>query len=129
MPFHLSDLGDEVKEKRQLERQLGWQGSMEVGKFYDDKGADGWYYYAYGDARAFDGSRSGLPVNEAAGLVCHQRPVYGDIGIVRSGPVRAEFPEEFSKSELVRAVAFYRVNDKEKVFSQREMSRASRMYG
>lgn len=127
VPFHLSDLGDEVKEKRQLERQLGWKGSMEVGKFYDHKGEDGWYYYAYGDARAFD-SKSGLPVNEAAGLVCYQRPVYGDIGIVRSGPVGAEFAEEFSKLELARAVGFYRKNDKDRVFSQREMSRASRKY-
>lgn len=128
-PFHLSDLGDEVKEKRQLERQLGWQGSVEVGKFYDHRGEDGWYYYAYGDARAFKGGNSGLPVNEAAGLVCHQRPVYGDIGIVRSGPVGAEFPEEFTKSELASAVGFYRENDKDRVFSQREMSRASRKYG
>lgn len=128
VPFHLSDLGDEVQEKRQLERQLGWKGSMEVGKFYDHRGEDGWYYYAYGDARAFN-QNSGLPVNEAAGLVCHCRPVHGDIAIVRSGPVGAEFAEEFSKSELARAVGFYRTNDKDRVFSQREMSRASRKYG
>ena len=128
VPFHLSDLGDEVKEMRQLERQLGWKGSIEVGKFYDHSGVDMWYYYVYGDARAFD-RKSGLPVNEAAGLVCHERPIYGDIGIVRSGPMGSDFVEEFSKMELAKAVEFYKTNDKDKVFRQREMSRAAKKYG
>lgn len=39
-PFDLSDLGNEVAEKRQLEEHLGWNGSIEVGKFYDHKDSD-----------------------------------------------------------------------------------------
>ena len=128
VPFQLEDLGDEGKEMRQLEKELGWKGAMEVGKFYDHKGSDGWYYYVYGDARAFN-RKSKLPVNEAAGLVCRKRPIYGDVGIVRSGPMGAEYAVEFPKKELVRAVEFYKDNDKDKVFAQREMSRMKRNYG
>lgn len=127
-PFNLSDLGNEVAEKRQLEKHLGWNGSIEVGKFYDHKGSDKWYYYVYGDKRAFEAG-SGLAANEAAGLICHEKKVYGDIGVVRSGPVGSSYPEEFSKLELVKAVLFYRTNDKDEVFSQREMSRAMRSFG
>lgn len=127
-PFNLSSLGDEMAEKRQLERHLGWKRSIEVGKFYDHLGTDKWYYYVYGDARAFH-PKSGLPVNEAAGLICPKGKVYGDIGIVRSGPLEASFPEEFSKMELAKAVEFYKTNDKDKVFSQREMSRSMRSFG
>ena len=127
-PFNLSNLGNEVAEKRQLERHLGWNGSIEVGKFYDHKGSDKWYYYVYGDRRAFEAG-SGFPANEAAGLICHEKKVYGDIGIVRSGPVGSEYPDESSKSELVKAVQFYKTNDKDKVFSKREMSRAMRSFG
>jgi MYND finger len=127
-PFNLSDLGNEVAEKRQLQEHLGWNGSTEVGKFYDHKGSDGWYYYVYGDARAFE-IGSGLPFNEVAGLICHKQKVYGDIGIVRSGPLGSEYPEEFEKGELVKAVQFYKTNDKDKIFSQREMSRTMRSWG
>ncbi|KAL9132665.1 MAG: hypothetical protein Q9175_006159 [Cornicularia normoerica] len=127
-PINLTSLGNEFAEKRQLEQHLGWHGSIEVGKFYDHLGTDKWYYYAYGDARAFN-AKSGLPVNEAAGLVCHKKTVYGDIGIVRSGPMGSSFAEEFSKMELTKAVEFYRTNDKDKVFAQREKSRAMRAFG
>lgn len=101
---------------------------MEVGKFYDHLGSDKWYYYVYGEARAFN-TKSGLPANEAAGLVCHKKQVYGDIGIVRSGPVGSKYAEEFSKMELAKAVEFYKTNNKDKVFSQREMSRSMRSFG
>lgn len=73
--------------------------------------------------------KSGWPINEAAGLVCHKKPIYGDVGIVRSGPGGAEFAEEFPNVELAKAVEFYRTHDKDKIFAQREMSRASRNYG
>ncbi|CAF9942942.1 MAG: hypothetical protein ALECFALPRED_010273 [Alectoria fallacina] len=127
-PFNLANFGDEGAEKRQLEQHLGWRGAVEVGKFYDHRGSDEWYYYVYGDARAFN-TNSGLPANEAAGSVCHKRVVYGDVGIVRSGPVGSEYAEEFSKTESVKAVEFYRKNDKDKVFTQREMSRSMRAFG
>lgn len=99
-----------------------------MGKFYDHLGSDGWYYYVYGDARAFKGG-AGLPPNEVARLVCHGKGVYGDVGIVRSGPVGSRYAEEFSATELAKAVEFYRTNDKDAVFAQREMSRMARIYG
>ena len=128
VPFRLDNLGSESAEKRQLERHLGWKASIEVGKFYDHVGSDGWYYYVYGDARAFR-KKSGLPVNDAAGLVCHGKQIYGDVGVVRSGPLGSVYAEEFSKAELAEAVEFYRTNDKDHVFARREMSRVSRNLG
>ncbi len=53
----------------------------------------------------------------------------GDIGIVRSGPEDSSFAEEFSKAELVKAVEFYRTNDRGEVFGEREMSRVMRKCG
>lgn len=67
--------------------------------------------------------------NEAAGLVCHKKQVYGDVGIVSSGPLGSEFAEELERLELAKAVEFYGTNDKEKVFGRREMSRVKRNYG
>ena len=99
-----------------------------MGKFYDHLGTDKWYYYVYGDARAFN-AKSGLPVNEAAGLICDKNKVHGDVGIVRSGPMEASYPEEFTKMELAKAMEFYKTNDKNKVFSQREKSRVMRPFG
>ena len=130
-PFHLLDLGNELKEKRQLEKHLRWKSSIEVGKFYDHTGEDGWYYYVYGDERAFDNkkSSSGLPLNEAAGLVCHKRPVYGDVAIVRSGPVGSEYAEEFTRTELATALEFYKTNERDQVFMLRERSRMARVTG
>ncbi len=129
-PITLSDLGDEVQEKRQLSAHLGWSSAMEVGKFYDHLGTDGWYYYVYGDSRAFD-PRSGLRLNEAAGLVCYEKTVYGDVGIVRSGTVGAEYAEEFGRAEVAAAVAFYGDGGRDRgaVFAEREGRRAMRMYG
>lgn len=70
-----------------------------------------------------------MPVNEAAGLICHERKVYGDIGIVRPGPVGSSYQEEFSKLELVKAIDFYKTNDRDKIFSEREMSQTMRSFG
>ena len=156
-PSHLSHLGDEAKEKRQLEKHLGWAHATEVGKFYDhDSGSDEWYYYIYGDSRAFIQPTSNsnksqqqsastrtppLPLNEAASWVCEQKTtktkkkeknkIYGDIAIIRSGPMGSSYAETFTKRSVADAVAFYRTNENDvsTVFAQREMSRAKRKYG
>src|SRR5436305_8381639 len=46
--FPLNDYGTEVGERAELKRRLGWAATDEVGKFYDQKGSDTWYYYVYG---------------------------------------------------------------------------------
>jgi MYND finger len=48
-PHDLASIGNEVGEKAELSRVLGWtSGATEVGKFYDHKDTDQWYYYVYG---------------------------------------------------------------------------------
>ena len=117
-----------MKEKRQLENHLGWKHAYEVGKFYDHTGADNWYYYVYGDELAFN-PKTGAPLNEAAGLVCHHKSIYGDVAVVRSGPMGSTYAEEFPVSELAASVRFYQTNDRGHVFAQREMSRMKKTFG
>jgi hypothetical protein len=99
----------------------------EVGKFYDHKGSDTWYYYVYGLAQSPGANTSAK--SEAASLCCG-RKVYGDVAIIRSGRADSNnYPEEFTKAELIKALEFYRTENTRNVFQQREKSRALRKFG
>src|SRR5277367_5405218 len=120
-PFPLNDIGNEASEKRQLAAHLQYtRGTAEVGKFYDDKGTDQWYYYVYGAADAFKNKR--LPRNEVGSLISYH-PVYGDIAVVRSGPLGAKFDVKIKLPELAAAVEFHKTNNRATIFTEREMSR------
>jgi hypothetical protein len=125
-PLHLTSIGNEMAEKRQLERYLGWNGSIEVGKFYDHRGSDTWYYYVYGSRDAF--SRAGGVKNQVASLVCYEE-TYGDVAVVASGPMTSQWPEEFLADELNATLAYYKTEDRGRIFGQREQSRALRGMG
>ena len=106
-------------------KRLGWEEVMEVGKFYDYKGADTWYYYAYGPRI----SQGTSPENEVASL-CTGWTILGDVAVVRSGPVGSnDYAESFSKAELVKTAEFYRSADPRLVFVEREKARAMRRFG
>ena len=121
-PFPLSDVGNEVAEKRQLASRLQYTRgrTVEVGKFYDHQGTHQWYYYVYGAGDAFTNTQ--LPRNEVGGLICY-RPVYGDIAVVRSGPSDAQYNAEIKLPHLKAAIEFHKTHDRSEVFGQREMSR------
>lgn len=122
--FPLNDYGTEMGERAELNRRLGWTTTHEVGKFYDHKGSDTWYYYAYGPRHSSTANTSAK--NEAASLCCGWI-VYGDIAVIRSGPANSNnYPEEFTKAELVKTLEFYRTEDTHDVFQQREKSRMSK---
>ena len=121
-PFNLNNFGDEMGEMRELKTRLGWKNAREVGKFYDHKGTDSWYYYIYGE------EGSSQPMNEAASLVCYKK-IKGDIAVIRSGPAGTDTPEYFTQRELSGAVEFYKTHDRSKVFHEREKSRMSRSMG
>jgi hypothetical protein len=123
----LNDYGTEMGEKAELKRRLGWTAVDEVGKFYDRKGSDTWYYYVYGP-RQLSGANASAK-NEAASLCCG-RTVYGDVAVIRSGPADSNnYPEKFAKAELIKDLEFYRTEDTCDVFQQREKSRVSRKWG
>ena len=125
--FSLNDYGTEKGERAELKRRLGWTVIDEVGKFYDQKGSDTWYYYVYGPDQASSANTS--TKNEVASLCCG-RTVYGDVVVIRSGPADSiDIPEKFTKAELVKTLEFYRTEDTCEVFVQREKSRASRKFG
>lgn len=113
-------------ERAELKRRLGWTVIDEVGKFYDQKGSDTWYYYVYGPDQASSANTS--TKNEVASLCCG-RVVYGDVVVIRSGPADSNIPEKFTKAEFVKTLEFYRTEDTREVFVQREKSRASRKFG
>ena len=121
-PFNLNSFGDEMGEMRELKTRLRWKNAREVGKFYDHKGTDSWYYYIYGE------EGSSQPMNEAASLVCYKK-MKGDIAVIRSGPAGTDTPEYFTQRELSEAVEFYKTHDRSKVFHEREKSRMSRSMG
>ena len=121
-PFNLNSFGNEMGEMRELKTRLGWKNAQEVGKFYDHKGTDSWYYYVYGE------EGSSQPKNEAASLVCYKK-MKGDIAVIRSGPAGTDTPEYFTQRELSEAVEFYKTHDRLKVFHEREKSRMSKSMG
>jgi MYND finger len=125
--WHFDPLGDETKERTQIMHREGWSNVIEAGKFYDHSGTDAWYYYVYGPSNAFS-KGSGKPKNEVASLVCYDS-VYGDVIVVASGPLETGWPEVIKKSELVKTVEWYKTNDRELVFQERERSRFMRKLG
>jgi hypothetical protein len=125
--FSLQDYGTEKAEKAELKRRLGWTDIAEVGKFYDHKGSDTWYYYVYGPHPSSLRANTS-PLNEVASLCCYET-VCGDVAVVRSGPADSTVAEEFTKAELVRTLEFYRTRDPNCVFGEREKSRACRKFG
>jgi hypothetical protein len=125
--FPLNNYGTEMGERAELKRRLGWTAIAEVGKFYDQKGSDTWYYYVYGPSHSSGANTSAK--NEAASLCCG-RTVYGDVAIIRSGPADSnKYPEKFTKVELITTLDFYRTEDTRDIFQQREKSRVSRKLG
>ncbi|KAH8811126.1 hypothetical protein F5884DRAFT_749519 [Xylogone sp. PMI_703] len=123
-PFNLALYGNERAEVKELSGRLGWKKAGEVGKFYDHRGSDSWYYYAYGPSG--DTSRS-LPKNELLSRAAG-RDIFGDVAVVRSGPVGSYYSETFPKSELVRTLEFYENRNAEDVYKEREHSRAMRSF-
>ncbi|MCJ1249220.1 hypothetical protein MMC30_006443 [Trapelia coarctata] len=126
-PLHLQNYGTEGAEMRELTARLGWDSAVEVGKFYDHAGSDGWYYFVYGEGGSA-GEKGRRLRNELSDLLCYQ-VVYGDITVVRSGPADGVYPEEFTHGELCKAVEFYKNEDRASVFAQRERSRMMRKWG
>jgi hypothetical protein len=123
--FALHDYGTEAGEVHELERRLGWTETTEVGKFYDHKGSDTWYYWVYGPHSSSLRANT-APLNEVASLCCYET-VYGDVAVIRSGPLDSVVPEEFTKADLVKTLEFYRTRDFRLVFSAREKSRNLRI--
>lgn len=148
--FNLESYGNEGAEQRELARRLGidWSQVQEIGKFYNQAGADTWYftfsilyhlsyslsryYFIYGPNQARAKS-SGLPKNEIASSCIAQvsqqfqlGPVYGDVAIIRSAPSHYMdvCPETFTRLAVVKDIRFNMVNDAPTVSQGREMSRA-----
>jgi hypothetical protein len=125
-PFSLQTYGNERDEIAELKGRLGWEKVEEIGKFYDHHGADTWYYYVYGPGI----SRRNLSAKNEIVSLCTGKTIFGDVAVVRSGPVdSSDYPTSFSKAELARTAEFYRTADPSVVFAEREKIRAMRKLG
>jgi hypothetical protein len=109
----------------ELKERLGWTTVGEAGKFYSHQDVDIWYYYAYS---ASTSGNSALPKNEI-GSLCIGKAVFGDIAVVKSGPVDSKYADSFSKMDLVKTAQFYRTAVPNEVFAKRERSRFLRNEG
>ncbi|KAL4917527.1 hypothetical protein BDW62DRAFT_183309 [Aspergillus aurantiobrunneus] len=118
-PLPLSSYGSWSAEMRELEQKLTNFKAEEAGKFYFHKpGVDTWYYCSYG------GGNCRAPENKVASQMIGRKS-FGDVAVVRTGPeVSNDYPEEFTRTELVNTAAFYRENSPADVFQEREKSRA-----
>jgi hypothetical protein len=122
-PFNLQAYGNEEGEKAELKQRLGWAVVQEAGKFYGHRGADTWYYYAYGP---WISQGTSSPKNEVASL-CTGRVILGDVAVVRSAPVDSiNYAESFSKAELMQTAEFYKTTNPSIVFAEREETRVLR---
>jgi hypothetical protein len=119
----LEEYGNWQAEILELRRKIPNFQATEIGKFYSHKSEDiWWYYYVYGSIR-------GGPRNKVAER-CVGRRVNGDVAVVKSGPEEASnYPDDFTRTDLVKTAAFYRTEDPSKVFGEREGARASIKYG
>lgn len=61
-------------------------------------------------------------------MVCFHN-VYGDVALVRSGPMDSSFSVNIDKEELKQTIEFYKTNDSSHIFALREESRALRKMG
>ena len=124
------------------QKLLGWKigGVGEVGKFYDHAGHDNWYYFCYGVARtklrlaslkAKSKEQPKGPLYNGIVSLATGADVFGDVAVVRSGPVGlGGYDEEFKKEELVQTVDWCaRGRDGERIFIMRQRSRFFRDMG
>lgn len=124
-PFSLEAFGNEFSEIKELKDRLGWKSAEEIGKFYDHLGTDQWYYYVYGQASA---KAEGKPANELASKAC-SRKVWGDVAVIRSGPMGYDPPVMFTSGILCKTLKWLEGRDSDAIFSEREQSRAMRSFG
>lgn len=117
-----------MREIAELKRRLGWKVVDNVGKFYDRKGSDTWYYYVYGPRPSTLANASAK--NNIASICCGLT-VYGDVAVIRSAPVDTmnNYPMQFTKAVLTKDLEFYRTEDTYVVFQEREKSRVSKRMG
>lgn len=134
-PCHLASYGTEAAEIAELRRRRGWQwGIGEVAKFYGHEGADTWYYYVYGQDQTPE-PRAGQKLNFIAAVLTGQT-LYGDVAIVRSGPVGPDaekYDPDFTKQGLLQTFDWYlSITGPDakpqhwRIFCEREASRALR---
>ena len=124
-PFPLKNYGTEAAEAAELRGRLGWTTAFESGNFYDHLGTNTWYYFVYGQ---MDGKSEGKPRNEIASQACG-RDIWGDVAVVRSGPVGSKPPEKFSSGILCKTLQWLQDKDSGDIFAEREKQRAMRSMG
>lgn len=132
-----------------LQDRLGWKRPRIIGKFFDHRGSDSWFYICVSNERSeapkttnslltphlatqyaenYDNiaDAASSPGNTISSLVCDTLS-RGDIAIVRTGPPNGTFNRNFSKKELCKTLVWY-INKRAKdVRLERERSWAKKM--
>ncbi|KAE8325324.1 hypothetical protein BDV39DRAFT_216495 [Aspergillus sergii] len=101
--MHLGSYGEWSAELKELKKRTRWGGILEPGKFYSYRPVDRWHYHVYQQYEKTETPRNPLVSR------CFNRDIHGDVAVVRSSDVRVnDYSEEFSRTELVRTLEFYK---------------------
>jgi hypothetical protein len=121
-PLHLKAYKNWQAELHELRRKIPNFQATEISKFYSHKSNTIWWYYSvYGSLR--DGSRNKVAEH------CVGRRVNSNVAVVKSSAEEASnYPNKFTRTNLVNAAALYHTEDPSSVFAKREGARASIKY-
>lgn len=123
-PFHFLNYGDPRAEIEELKRELGWTAPTAVGKIYEYNGDDQWHYYVCGQKNFGQRALQTPPKNELASRACG-RDIWGDVVVIKTGPLGQDFDVHFSMADLGRTLEFYKTGDSRTIYAQLVRKRRS----
>ncbi|KJK65925.1 hypothetical protein P875_00021969 [Aspergillus parasiticus SU-1] len=102
-PMPLDSYGEWSAELKELKKRTRWGGILEPGEFYSHRPVDRWHYHVYQQYEKTETPRNPLVSR------CFIGDIHGDVAVVRSSEVSVnDYSEEFSRTELVRTLEFYK---------------------
>ena len=116
-PFHFLNYGDPRGEIEELKRELGWTAPTAVGKIHEYNGDDQWHYYVCGQKSFGQKALQMPPKNELASRACG-RDIWGDVVVIKNGPLGQDFDVHFGMADLGRTLEFYKTRDSRTTYAQ-----------
>ncbi|MCJ1360304.1 MAG: hypothetical protein MMC33_010309 [Icmadophila ericetorum] len=117
-----------------LKGRLGWKRPYVIGKFFDHRGSDDWFYTCYAESTSTLFSNpyvstpptASIPGNTIASLICDILAP-GDVAVVRVAPFNERVRLEFTKNELCKTLEWYVGKKAKDVRLERERSWAMKI--
>ncbi|OGM41562.1 hypothetical protein ABOM_010348 [Aspergillus bombycis] len=119
-PMPLASYGEWFAELEEVLRITRWTGILEPGRFYSHRPVNHWHYHVYQQHEKTETPRNRLMSQ------CFDKEIHGDVAVVRSSDVRVkDYSTEFSRTELVRTLGFYKnINAGDETFRRSKIETA-----